>query len=132
MKELPIRLVIDTNALFMSLHNPFGKAAKIISLANQEKIILFSPESVKAELFNVMKREFKITEEEIIFVIESLPVKWVEESIYMELLDKTEVKHKPDKPVEAVALLLNCEILTANYHFKKRADIDEIIKRTGD
>lgn len=126
MKE-PTKLVIDTNALFMSLQNPSGKAAKIIGLANEEKIILFSPESVKRELFNVIERELHFSEEEIIFLIDSLPISWVEESIYSEVLDRTEVKHKPDKPIEAVALLLNCEILSADKHFKKRADINEIL-----
>ena len=129
MKEQPIKLVADTNALFMALYNPLGKVGMLINFAIQEKIILFSPDSVKIELFNVVQRELEISEEETNFIIESLPVNWVDESIYIEAIDRVKVKHEPDKPVEALSILLNCEILTADHHFKNRADIDEILKK---
>lgn len=129
MKEMSIKLVIDTNALFMSLYNPSGKAAKIIELANEGRLILFSPDSVKEELFVVLQRELDFSENESIKIIESLPISWVDEQIYAEALDKTKVKHEPDKPVEALAIILDCEILTADRHFKNRANIDAILKR---
>ena len=74
--------VIDTNILFMALTNPFGKAAKILDLANLEKIILFAPDSVKQEIEHVLIRENKINDSSVLKVISGLPVKWVNESFY--------------------------------------------------
>lgn len=123
------KVVVDTNVIFMALYNPFGKAARIINLAAEERIYLFSPDSVKKELFNVIKREFNISEELIKENIAKLPVIWMSENFYKEFLDKTKVKHKPDKPIEAVALALNCGILSADHHFKNRINIDELFKQ---
>lgn len=131
MKE-PIRLVIDTNSLFMNFYNPEGNSAKIIELAENGKIILFYPDTVKEELFRVMKKELVIEDWLIIERIESLPINWIDHEIYRNFLDKTKVKHEPDKPIEAVALLLNCEILSADKHFANRANINKIIKIASD
>ena len=122
-----IRIVIDTNVLFMALYNPFGKAGKIIELANKEKIKLFSTDTVKQELSNVLRRELDFSEEQIILNILKLPITWVEKEVYSEFLDKTKVKHKADKPVEALSLVLNCGILSADYHFKNRIDINRLL-----
>jgi len=123
-----LKIVIDTNVLFMSLYNPNGKAGKIIDSANEGKLELFSPESVKIEILRVLKREMDLSESELDFIIESLPVKWIEESIYSEALGKTKVKHKADKPIEALSLILDCGILSADYHFKNRIDINKLLK----
>ena len=127
MKEGIIKLVVDTNTLFMSFYNPRGKAARIIEFAIEGRLELFSPESVKDELFEVIKREFGFPEFHINFLIDSLPIKWVGKEIYKEAINKTEVKHKADKPVEALALILNCEILSADEHFKSRIDINKLL-----
>ena len=120
-------LVIDTNILFMALTKQ-REPAKLIDLAIQEKIILFAPDSVRKELGRVLRRELFMEENLIKQIIKSLPVKWANSSIYGPYLRKTEVKHKSDKPVEALALALNCKILSADKHFKKRVNAKDILK----
>lgn len=129
-KEIP-KIVIDTNVIFMSLHNPSGKAGKIIDLANRGKINLFSTDTVKIEIFRVLKRELKWKDEIIAEKINYLPIIWVEKEIYSDFLSKTKIKHKADKPIEALSLVLNCAILSADAHFrnlKNMADINKILE----
>ena len=127
MKTLKIRLIIDTNIIFMALTNPTGKAALILDMANQGKIELYSPESIKKEIINVLSRELELSQGDIFRIIDGLPIIWIEKEIYSEFLDKTKVKHKADKPIEALSLALNCKILSADKHFKHNIfDIEEL------
>lgn len=122
-----VKLVVDTNVIFMALYNLDSKAGKIIKFANENKVQLFSPESVKEELFRVLRREIEFSEDEAHFIMESLPIIWIEKGFYESILDKTKVKHKADKPVEALALVLNCGILSADKHFTNRANINKLL-----
>ena len=132
-KKTPF-IAIDTNILFMALHNPIGKANKIIELANKGKISLFSTDTVRVELLRVIKRELNIDEEKIKEYIDELPIVWMGREIYSDFIPKTRVKHKADKPLEALSLALNCDILSADEHFKSvknRADIDKLLREFG-
>ncbi len=116
----------------MSLYDTSGKAAKIIKFADENKIALYSPISVKIELSKVLQREMKFTPEEIVAIFEGLPVKWMEKEIYEWALEKTKVKHKADKPIEALASILNCGILTAGKHFdnvKNKLDVNDVLEK---
>ena len=126
------KIVIDTNIIFMALYNPFGKCAKILKIAIKGKLQLFSPESVRKELIRILKRELNFTDKQIEINLKKLPINWIRKEIYEKFLDKTKVKHKPDKPIEAVALLLDCKLLSADSDFKnskKRIDIDKLLKK---
>jgi|TARA_B100001971_G_C18069644_1_gene472386 predicted nucleic acid-binding protein len=126
-----IKIVADTNFLFMSIYDEYGKAGKIVKAAVDRKIILFAPISVRKELIVVLKRKYNWNDNEIESEMESLPVKWIDEELYNSLLSLTTVKHKPDKPVEAVAILLNCKILSADTDFKgneRLMDIDKLLE----
>ena len=123
-----IRAVIDTNAIFMSLYNEKGKAGRIIEFANQNKIKLFSPERVKEELIIVLKKEMYLSEDKISFIINRLPIIWVKKEVYEEKIKDVKVKHKPDKPVEALSIVLGCGILSADRDFEETISIDELIK----
>lgn len=132
MNGIQIKVVIDTNVIFMALYDETSKAAQVIQAANQKKLSLFAPISVKEELKIVLKREMKLTEEEIEIIMEGLPVSWIEREIYEPAMEKTNVKHKPDKAVEALALILNCGILTADRHFehiKNKLDINDLLTK---
>lgn len=127
-----IKIVVDTNILIMGAYLENSKAGKILRLASEEKILLFAPISVKEEFIRNLKERFDWNEDKINVIIKSLSVKWVERELYEPLLDKTTVKHKADKPIEAVALLLNCNILSADEHFKnisQKIDIDNLLRQ---
>lgn len=126
------KFVIDTNVIFMSLYNPESKAGKLIQLAEQGKIALFSPDIVEEELKRTLKKELNLNDKEIRYILDSLPLTWIGREFYKEHIKKTEVKHRADKPLEALSLLLNCRILTADKHFKKRVDINEILEKSRD
>ena len=125
-----LKTVIDTNVLFMALYNRYSKAGKIIESANQNKIKLFSTDTIKEELCRVLKRELNFSDEEIEKTIENLPVTWVKKEIYEKALGKTKGKHKADKPLEALSLILDCGILSADKHFKNRINIDKLLDLT--
>ena len=127
-----IKLVIDTNIIYMSLYNPNNKAGEVINKALENKITLYSPDSVKEELKKVLKRELKLSDDEIKQIIESLPINWIEKEIYLPAINQTKVKHKPDKPIEALAIILNCRILTADTDFnniKQKINVNEVLER---
>lgn len=122
-----IRVIIDTNVIFMALYDENSKAGKIIGFANNNQIQLFSPDSVKKELLRVLKREMNLSDYKISFIMDNLPITWVEKEVYERALDKTRVKHKADKPIEAVSLILDCSILSADKHFKNRININKLL-----
>ena len=123
------KVVIDTNIIFMALYNPKGKAGKVFELANKNKLNLFSTDTVKEEIKVVLKRELNFSDDKIINMIEGLPLSWIKKKYYEKFIMKVKVKHKPDKPVEALSLLLDCGILTADRDFKERIDVNELIKK---
>ncbi len=132
MSGIPNKIVIDTNVLFMAIYDSRGKAGKIIEAAHEKRIELLAPISVREELTRILKRELKTTESETEFITESLPIQWIEKEIYQEALPKTTVKHKPDKAVEALAMILDCGILTADKHFegnKHKININNLLAR---
>ena len=102
------KIVVDTNIIFMAWYSPFGKCAELLRKAREEKIKLFSPNSIKEGIIN-------------------LPIVWVSREIYESILDKTKVKHKADKPTRALALVLNCGILNVDKHFKSRVDVNKLL-----
>ncbi|MBI4155447.1 PIN domain-containing protein [Candidatus Woesearchaeota archaeon] len=123
-----IKAVIDTNVIFMALYNEESKAGRIIKLARKNKLKLFSADNIKEEIKRVLKREYEYTDEEIFRLINELPIEWVKKENYIHALDKTKVKHKADKPLEALSLVLGCEILSADAHFKDRIDINKLLE----
>lgn len=132
-KKVPF-IVIDTNILFMALYNPIGKASKIIELTNKGRIKLFSTDTVRVELLRVIKRELNIGDDQIKEYVDELPIVWMGKEIYSDFIIKTKVKYKADKPLEALSLVLNCEILSADKHFKpvkNRVDIDKLLRDFG-
>lgn len=132
MGGIPSRIVVDTNFLFMAIYNKEGKARRVLDLTIEKKIALFAPDNVKKELIIILKRELLFSDEEIKDAFEILPVNWVDGEIYKSFLEKTTVKKEADKTVEAVALMLDCGILTADTDFdkvKQRIDIDDLLNK---
>jgi|SRR3989344_1258392 len=128
------KVVVDTNILFMSIYGS-DKAEKILQLANENKIKLFSPISVKRELETILEREFSWNQEKIQENIDALPVIWIEKEIYESVMDKTTVKKYGDKNVEALATILNCNLLTADTDFdkvKQKISTDDFLKNFED
>lgn len=122
-----IRIIIDTNVIFMAVYDINSKAGKVISAAIDNKIKLFSTDTVKEEINRVLKREMDFTDAEINSIIDPLPIVWLDKAYYQEFIAKTKVKHRADKPVEALSIALNCPLLSADKHFTNRMNIDELL-----
>ena len=83
-----------------------------------------------------LKRKLEKPEWYLKFILGSLPVHWYPEEIYLSFMDNAKIMpHKPDRPLVALALLLNCGILSANCkdfkHVKKFVriwEIDELLE----
>ena len=129
MNGILIKVVIDTNVIFMALYDEKSKAGTVIRAAIEGKIKLYSPDSVKEEISRVLTKELNYSKEDIGKCIDALPIGWIEKEIYSPFLERTKVKHKADKPVEAVALMINCGILSADAHFKDRININELLEK---
>lgn len=131
MSGIQTKFVIDTNVLFMGINNRERKSGKILDAATENKIDLFAPISVREELQRLLKKKFYwLSNDKVEFITESLPITWIEKEIYDSKISETKVKHKADKPIEALALVLNCQILSADEHFKnieQKIDIDDLL-----
>ena len=127
------RIVIDTNILFMVWYNLEGKCSKILNMANKGKIEIYAPDSVKVGVFRILGKYLSI--EEVEDFLSDFEINWTERAIYERFLDKVKVKHKPDKPIEALSLALECGVLSADKHFnitKNKIDIDKLIGELSD
>lgn len=134
-----IRVVVDTNVYFIFFYNPASKSGKLIEAAIGRKVDLFSTDTVQEELKRVLVRELSFEAEKAENVIVHLPVTWVGREVYQNYLDKAKVvQHKPDRPILALALTLNCGIITANIRDFKPArkivkiwKIDDLLEELG-
>ncbi len=131
-----LRVVADTNVYFISFYNPESKASRLLNAAIEKRIVLFSPDIVKEELKRVLVRELGFSTEKAESTISYLPITWIGREIYENYMENASViKHRPDRPVLATAIALNCGIITANVKDFKPArkivklwKIDEILK----
>ncbi len=125
-----IRVVPDTNVYFMFFYEPQSKAGQLINAAIMKRVELFSPDTVKEELKGVLIRELDVREEKTENIIGYLPVTWVDRKVYEEYMNKTAIiRHKPDRPILALVLALNCGIITANVKdFKPASKITKLWK----
>ena len=133
MSNIQIRIVLDTNIIFMAWYNPSGKCAQILRKSRENKINLFAPDTVKEEIIRVFRRH-GLPDAEIEEFLDDFSIDWIDKEIYKDYLEKTMVKHKPDKPIEAVALVLNYKLLSADRHFdnvKQKIDIDDLLKQVN-
>lgn len=124
--------VIDTNVIFMAVYNSESKAGKVIQLALENKIKIYSSDNIREEIKRLFGKELGFDEEEINLSLDALPIEWVEKGVYSQFLNKTEVKHKADKPLEALAIALNARILSADKHFdgnKRKVSVDELLNK---
>jgi predicted nucleic acid-binding protein len=131
MSSIPIKIIIDTNIIFMAWYNPLGKCAEVLRKAREGKINLFAPDTVKIEITRLFKKR-NLSDEKIKEFLDDFPINWVEKEIYQDALPKTKVKHKADKPIEALALTLDCEVLSADNHFKnikQKIEIDDLLAK---
>lgn len=125
-----VKVIADTNVYFMFFYKPESKAGELIEAAIKGKIELLSPDTVKEELKRVLVRELGFGESVAENFINYLPVIWINKEFYEAYLYKTAIiKHKPDRPVLALALALNCGIITANIKdFKPARKITKLWK----
>jgi len=125
-----IKVVTDTNVYFMFFYDSASKAGKLIEYAIAGSTELFSPDTVREELKRVLVRELDFDEAQSEKLINYLPTRWVDKEIYQEFLTKAKIiKHMPDRPLMALAIALNCGIITANIKdFKPAAKLVKIWK----
>ena len=119
MRNGSLRVVVDTNIYYSFLYNPFGDIGKLVLEAVNGSIELYSPDIVYEEIRRLLTKDFKVSEEKAIEIIESLPVKWIDRYIYADCMDNTKIiKHESDRPILALALALKCGILSFDNHFR--------------
>lgn len=127
--------VADTNVIFMALYNLNSKAGKILLAAIEGKIKLFSTDTVKEEIRRLLTRKLFVEEKDTEAIIDALPITWIEKEAYTDFIDKTRVKHKEDKPLEVLAIAMNCKIITADKKFgmqsKRVVDVNKLLEEIG-
>lgn len=115
-----MKFIVDTNIIFSGIYDLESNAGKVLLLATEEKIELFSPEYVKQELIQILQKKLKFTVIEVFDIILALPMKWIEAEIFEDGVELAAglISHKKDIPVLACALALGIDILSGDKHFQ--------------
>jgi len=115
-----MKFVLDTNIIFSGIYDLDSNAGKILFLATEEKLELFSPQQVKDELSIILGKKLKFLKNETEEMISSLPIQWIEKEIFEENLEMADkfIRHKKDVPILACALSLGVDIITGDKHFR--------------
>ena len=112
------KFIIDTNIIFSALYSPLSNAGIIIEKAIEKKVILYSPEEVKKELERNLKNKLEMNEEEINFILSSLPINWLNKKLYQSFIKKAEkLISKKDTPILAAHYMTNYPIITGDKEF---------------
>jgi predicted nucleic acid-binding protein len=111
--------VVDTNIVFSALHDLKSNAGKLLICAIEGRVELMSSEYIKRELERNLKEKLDYSEEEFKETIKALPIKWIEDESYSKEMKKSEklIKHERDIPILALALYLNCDVVSGDEHF---------------
>ena len=116
-----MRFILDTNILFSGIYDLSSNAGRILLLAAEGKVELFSPVHVKDELTEILGEKLRFSVSDVNEIISSLPVKWIERELYSdsEANASSLISHKRDVPVLACALSLGVDIISGVKHFQK-------------
>lgn len=112
-------LVVDTNVLFSALYAPDSPPGRILELALEEEVSFYAPTHLMEELRRDLRETLGYTDPEWDETRTALPVEWIEEPVYEELLPKAEeaIDDPSDEPVVAVALLVGAPVVSGDPDF---------------
>lgn len=112
-------LVVDTNVLFSALYAPNSPPGRIVELALEGEVTLYAPAQVMDELERNLRETLGYTDPEWDETRRALPVNWVQEPVYEDLLPKAEeaIGDPSDEPVVAVALLVGAPVVSGDSDF---------------
>ena len=116
-----MRFVLDTNIIFSGIYQLDSNAGRLLLLAAEGKIELLAPDHVKIELARILDLKLSFSKDEVDDIINSLPINWIEEDIYVEKMEEASglIAHDNDVPVLACALALNAGIISGDKHFQR-------------
>jgi predicted nucleic acid-binding protein len=111
-----MRLVVDANILFSALYDMDSTAGRLLFLAIDDLVQLFSTEHVKEEMETILVGKLGYARDEVGELIASLPVEWIECGIYSEELKEASriLDDAADASLLAVATVLGCDVVTGD------------------
>lgn len=114
-----LKVVIDTNIIFSALYNLRSNAGILLFHAIEGQIELFGSAYIRGELERNLKGRLGYTKEEFHETFNSLPINWIEDEGYLAKFEEAGklIKNKKDVPILALALYLNCDIVSGDDHF---------------
>ncbi|MHA1651769.1 MAG: PIN domain-containing protein [Candidatus Helarchaeota archaeon] len=112
------KFIIDTNIIFSALYAPESNAGKVIERAIENKIELYAPESVKEELRRNLRNKLAMDKDEIDLTIRALPIKWLDEELYSNFINKALKRiSSKDASILAAHYLTRFPIITGDKEF---------------
>jgi len=132
-------LVVDTNVLFSALYDPESPPGRIVEFALEGTVELYAPETVRAELRDVLVRKLDYTKDEWSETKQALPVEWIDEPVYEGEIEeaRSAIADEDDAPVVAASLVTGAPVVSGDgdFHpleeaavetYRPRASVDEI------
>jgi len=111
-----MRLVVDANIHFSALYNMDSTAGRLLFLATEEQVELFSTEHVKKEMMRILPAKLGYSGDEMEGLMAALPVEWLEREIYEEAMAEATaiVRDEADASLLACASVLGCDVVTGD------------------
>jgi predicted nucleic acid-binding protein len=111
-----MRLVVDANILFSALYDMDSTAGRLLFLAIDGGVELFSTEHVREEMTRILQKKLGYRSDEVDGLVASLPVDWLELGIYEDALAdaKKVLSDDSDASLLAGASVLGCDVVSGD------------------
>ena len=111
-----MRLVVDANIIFSALYDMDSTAGRLLMLAAQENVSLFSTEHIKNEMRRILVNKLGYSEGEMDGLLAALPVEWIEKDLYDELVEEARavVPDEADASLLACAAVMGCDAVSGD------------------
>ena len=111
-----MRLVVDANIIFSALYDMDSTAGRLLYLAIDCDVQLFSTEHIKNEMRRILVAKLGYSEDDIDGLIAALPVEWVESELYAEALEpaRRAIHDEADASLLACASVMVCDAVTGD------------------
>ena len=111
-----MKYIIDANIIFSALYKMESNAGRLLLMAIDDEVDLISTEHIEDELKRITRDKLHFSDEEIVEILGSLPVKWFEREIYADGMNDAmkKISDEGDASLLALAALSGYEIITGD------------------
>ena len=117
--------IIDTNIIFSALYKPDSNPGLILLLAILDRIELVAPLAVRREIREKLVGKLRFGDQEALYIISALPIRWVEDEIVQDLIPRAQniIADRDDAPIVALQILTGYPIITGDNELLENKNI---------